>query len=176
MTDLRRPPSMNSSLIRIDNRLVHGQILEAWIPFVGASHIVVVNDEIVDDLFRETVIRMAVPQQIKTHMYNVQEFSQEHTYKTYLKQKSIILFENIDDLLKAYRLGLKIKSLNIGNVHATNGIYHPTPSISLNEDSVNGLLWLADEGIKIELRCVPRDRPIDFLRASKKFHAVHPGA
>lgn len=165
---------MNTSLIRIDNRLVHGQILEAWVPFVGASHIVVVNDEIVEDPFRETVIRMAVPQQIKTHIHGIDEFSQKRIYKKYLEEKSIILFEGIDDILNACRRGFTFSSLNIGNVYANNGIYHPTPSISLNEENVNGLLWLVQEGVKIELRCVPRDRPIDFLRVSKKFHTVHP--
>lgn len=164
---------MNTSLIRIDNRLVHGQILEAWVPFVGASHIVVVNDEIVGDLFRETVIRMAVPQQIKTHIFDINEFSQKHTYAPFLEQQSIILFDGLDDLLKACRLGFKIKSLNIGNVYTNDAVYHPTPSISLSEDDVDSLLWLADTGVKIELRCVPRDRPIDFMRVSKKFRAVH---
>jgi len=159
---------MNSSLIRIDNRLVHGQILEAWVPFIGASHIVVVNDEVAGDLFREAVIRMAVPQQIETHIYGIEKFSRGGAYKKYLKERSIVLFDSIDDLLRAHRLGFSLKALNIGNVHTNNGIYHPTLSISLSEDNVKGLLLLADSGVKIELRCVPRDRPIDFLRAIKK--------
>ena len=161
---------MNPSLIRIDNRLVHGQILEAWVPFVGASHIVVVSDEVVGDLFREAVIRMAVPQQIETHIYGIEEFSRDLAYKNYLEEPSIILFDSIDDLLRAYRLGFRFETLNIGNVHTNNGgAYHPTPSISLSEDNVKGLLTLADSGVKIELRCVPRDRPVNFLRAAKRF-------
>jgi len=160
---------MNPSLIRIDNRLVHGQILEAWVPFIGASHIVIVSDEFVGDLFREAVIRMAVPQQIETHIYGIEEFSRGLAYKNYLEETSIILFGSIDDLLRAHRLGFKLKALNIGNVHANKGVYHPTPSISLSKDNVQGLISLAGSGVKIELRCVPRDRPVDFLRAAKKF-------
>ncbi len=160
---------MKPSLIRIDNRLVHGQILEAWVPFIGASHIVIVSDEVVGDLFREAVIRMVVPQQIETHIYGIEEFSRGLTYKKYLEETSIILFDSIDDLLRACRLDFEFKALNIGNVHTNNGVYHPTPSISLSEDNVKGLLSLTDSGIKIELRCVPRDRPVDFLRAAKKF-------
>jgi len=167
--DLRRLPSLNPSLIRIDNRLVHGQILEAWVPFIDASHMVVVSDEVVGDLFREAVIRMAVPQQIEMYIYGIEEFSRGGAYKKYLGERSIILFDSIDDLLRAYRLGFRFQTLNIGNVHTNNGVYHPTPSISLSEDNVKGLLSLADSGVKIELRCVPRDRPVDFLRAVKGF-------
>lgn len=169
MIDLRRISSTSPSLIRIDNRLVHGQILEAWVPFVSASHIVIVSDEVVGDLFRETVIRMAVPQKIQTHIYGIEEFSRELAYKNYLEETSIILFGSIDDLLRACRLGFRFETLNIGNVHTNNGVYQPTPSISLSEDNVNRLISLANSGVKIELRCVPRDRPVDFLRAAKKF-------
>ena len=160
---------MNLSLIRIDNRLVHGQILEAWVPFIGASHIVVVNDEIAGDLFRESVIRMVVPRQIEMHVHSIEKFSKALVYKNYRRERSIILFDNVNDLLRAYRLGFKFDRLNIGNVHNDNGVYHPTPSISLNEDSVRDLMSLADSGITIEIRCVPRDKPVDFPRAVKKF-------
>ncbi len=167
---------MTRSLIRIDNRLVHGQILEAWVPFIEASKIVIVNDEIVGDLFRETVIRMSVPQQIELHVYGVEEFSKDVSYDKYLKEKSIILFASIEDLLKAYRLGMRFKALNIGNVQNEDGEYHPIPFITLNEDSVRGLMSIANSGVKIELRCVPRDRPVDFLRAVKKFHNFNTGS
>ena len=159
---------MNSSLIRIDNRLVHGQILEAWVPFIGASHMVVVSDEVAGDGFREAVIRMAVPQQIEMYIYGIEEFSRGRAYKKYLKEHSIILFGGIDDLLRAYRLGFRFEALNIGNVHTNDGVYHPTPSISLSEDNMKGLMALADSGVKIELRCVPRDRPVNFMRAMKR--------
>ena len=139
---------MNPPLIRIDNRLVHGQILEAWVPFIGASHIVVVNDEVAGDLFREAVIRMAVPQQIEMHIYGIEQFSRGPAYKNYLEEASIVLFAGIDDLLRAYRLGFRFNTLNIGNMHADNGVYQPTPSISLTEDNVNDLISLADSGVR----------------------------
>ena len=53
------------ALVRVDNRLVHGQILEAWVPFVKAKCIFVVDDHAASDFFCETVIRMAVPSEIE---------------------------------------------------------------------------------------------------------------
>ena len=52
------------ALVRVDNRLVHGQILEAWVPFIKAKCIFVVDDNSASDFFCETVIRMAVPSEI----------------------------------------------------------------------------------------------------------------
>jgi len=107
MIDLRRFSPADPSLIRIDNRLVHGQILEAWVPFISASHIVVVNDEVADDLFRESIIRMAVPREIEMRVYSVEAFSRNLVYKNYIEKKSIVLFSSIDDLLRAYSLGFR---------------------------------------------------------------------
>jgi PTS system mannose-specific IIB component len=170
MIDLQRLPPLNPSLIRIDNRLVHGQILEAWVPFINASHIVVVNDEAADDLFRESVIRMAVPREIEMRVYSVGEFSKNLIYKNYIIKKSVVLFNSIDDLLRAYRLGFRFDRLNIGNTHDDGFVCQLTTSISLNEKSLNDLALLADSGVNIEIRSVPRDRPIDFLEMVSRFN------
>jgi mannose/fructose/N-acetylgalactosamine-specific phosphotransferase system component IIB len=58
----------NMMLVRVDNRLVHGQILEAWVPFVEARCIMVVDDNSAGDFFCETVIRMAVPSDIEVNI------------------------------------------------------------------------------------------------------------
>ncbi len=56
------------ALVRVDNRLVHGQILEAWVPFIQAKCIMVVDDKHASDFFCETVIRMAVPSEIEINI------------------------------------------------------------------------------------------------------------
>jgi len=87
MIDPRDSPTVSfSPLIRIDNRLVHGQILEAWIPFISASHIVVVNDDVADDPFRESIIKMAVPREIEIRIYNIEEFARNITCENYTEK------------------------------------------------------------------------------------------
>lgn len=169
MIDLLHLPQVNPCLVRIDNRLVHGQILEAWVPFINASHIVVVNDEVADDLFRESVIRMAVPREIEMRVYSVEEFSRDLIYENYTEKRSIVLFSSIDDLLRAYRLGFRFDILNIGNVCDDGRVCQLTTSISLSEKNLKDLTLLADSGVKIEIRCVPRDRPVDFMEMVNKF-------
>ncbi|MEJ2068454.1 MAG: PTS sugar transporter subunit IIB, partial [Deltaproteobacteria bacterium] len=55
---------MGIVLIRVDSRLIHGQILEAWIPFTEAESIVVVNDDVANDLQRRSIMEMAIPSKI----------------------------------------------------------------------------------------------------------------
>jgi mannose/fructose/N-acetylgalactosamine-specific phosphotransferase system component IIB len=72
---------MDTALVRVDNRLVHGQILEAWVPFLQAACIIVVDDHVAGDFFRETVIKMAVPSEVEVIVSSVKSFSTNFTYQ-----------------------------------------------------------------------------------------------
>jgi len=99
--------TVKRSLVRIDNRLVHGQILE-----------VVVNDEVAGDIFRESVIRMAVPRDIEVVFCGIDGFAQRQNSEQEGDNRgnTIILFESIGDVIRAYRLGFRFEALNVGNV------------------------------------------------------------
>ena len=50
---------------RIDNRLVHGQVIEAWLPYLEAGRLLVVNDAIADDQLQQSIMSLAVPHKVK---------------------------------------------------------------------------------------------------------------
>ena len=83
---------LNIALVRVDSRLVHGQILEAWVPFVKAKCIIVVDDKVAADSFFETVIRMAVPSEIEVIISSVDDFVQNYTFTHGSGKKTIVLF------------------------------------------------------------------------------------
>ncbi|MBN2515114.1 MAG: PTS sugar transporter subunit IIB [Deltaproteobacteria bacterium] len=158
---------MDVTFVRVDNRLIHGQILEAWVPFIGASRIIVVNDEVASDIFRETVVRMAVPHDIEVLIYGVGEFSENYVIGENNKKRTIILFSDIDDSLKAYKTGFHFSKLNIGNVHCSEDTICCATSIFLSKDDIMNIMSLIELGVKVELRSVPRDKSRDFLDVMK---------
>lgn len=158
---------MDVTFVRVDNRLIHGQILEAWVPFIGASRIVVVNDEVANDIFRETVVRMAVPQEIEVLIYGVNEFAENYVNRKDNEKKTIILFSDIDDSMKAYKSGFHFDQLNIGNVHCGEDTICCATSIFLSKEDIMNITSLIDLGVKVELQCVPRDKSRDFRDVMK---------
>jgi PTS system mannose-specific IIB component len=159
---------MKFILTRVDNRLVHGQILEGWVPFLKISCIVIANDEVAGDLFRSSVIRMAVSRNIEVRMHSVEEFSKNYTYDDMEGERAIVLFGNIEDAVRAYGSNFKFKILNIGNIHGSDDKMCFNPSISLNENDIENLVSLVDSGVKVEIRCLPTDRPVDFHDVADK--------
>lgn len=159
---------MDAILIRVDNRLVHGQILEAWVPFLGSTSIIVVSDEVAGDLFRETVIRMVVPRNIELFVFDVGEFARSCSYRDWKFGRSIILFGNIGDALRAYTLGFQFDKINIGNVHDGEGKCCVTSSIFLDRNDVADLKTLVDSGVRVEIQSIPNERPVDFRDAEEE--------
>jgi mannose/fructose/N-acetylgalactosamine-specific phosphotransferase system component IIB len=157
--------SMDIALVRVDNRLIHGQILEAWVPFINASCIIVVDDEVANDFFRETVIRMAVPRELEVIISGVEEFARNYTYSTGQGKKTIVLFCSIDDALKAFHLGFRFEKLNLGNIHNVQSEGNRAPCSScvfLNDSDVKHIISLMNSsGVQIELRRVPLETPVD---------------
>jgi PTS system mannose-specific IIB component len=154
-------------LVRVDNRLIHGQILEAWLPFNKATCIIVVDDEVASDFFRETVIKMAVPREVEVLVFRIDEFARTYTQLDASK-KAIVLFSTIESAVKAYNLGFRFESLNIGNVYSENFRIRCAASILLSEKDISDIQSLTDMGATVECRCVPKDKPLDFRDVIKK--------
>lgn len=153
---------MDITLVRVDNRLVHGQILEAWVPFLQASCIIVVDDQVASDCYCETVIRMAVPREVEVVICGTGDFADTYSFHRGSGQKTIVLFSSIADALRVYRRGYRFDTLNIGNVYNENCQLCCTPSVLLSDVDLRDISALHSEGVKIELRRVPREKPVDF--------------
>jgi mannose/fructose/N-acetylgalactosamine-specific phosphotransferase system component IIB len=153
---------MGSILVRVDNRLVHGQIFEAWVPFFRATSIVVVNDEVAGDLFRESVIKMAIPSDIEVIVQGVEAFAKEFVKEKWADKRVIVLFRDIHDAVSAWRMGVAFETLNIGNVHNEEGRCCITSSIFLSPGEIDELTGLHDAGVQIVMQCIPRDKPVTY--------------
>ena len=153
---------MDFSLIRVDSRLVHGQIIETWLPFLKATRIVVVNDEVAGSFFRETVIRMAVPREAEVLIYGVDEFGSSDITRQNENVKTIVLFSGVDDVARAWVAGFRFKTLNIGNLYSENCKLQCSTSVCLADEDMAHIRFLLDSGVSVEMRSVPSDRIVDF--------------
>jgi PTS system mannose-specific IIB component len=153
---------MDFSLIRVDSRLVHGQIIETWLPFLKAARIVVVNDEVAGSFFRETVIRMAVPREAEVMIYGVDEFGSSDITRQNESVRTIVLFSGVNDVARAWAAGFRFKTLNIGNLYSENFKLQCSTSVCLANEDIDDIRFLLDSGVRVELRSVPSDRVVDF--------------
>ena len=163
------------ALVRVDNRLVHGQILEAWVPSIKAKCIFVVDDNAASDFFCETVIRMAVPSEIEVNILSVEDFARHYAYKRGGGKRAIVLFSNIADACRAYNLGFHFDKLNIGNIHNEEYKLCCAPSVFLCDNEIQDIITLLEKaGVLIELKRVPREKAVNIREALKDYCTIKP--
>ena len=149
---------MSIVLARIDSRLVNGQVLEAWVPYVNADCIVVANDEVAGESFQCMVMQAAVPSSIKLIIGTLEETAAILQSAELLKKRVLLLFSNSSDALKVRNLGVSFPKLNLGNMHSSIGKDRYTCTIALDQDDIDVLQEVEEQGVTIVSQCVPADR------------------
>lgn len=148
---------MSIVLARIDNRLIHGQVLEAWVPHVHADCIVVANDRIAGVTFQRVLMEAAVPRGIRVVIATVEEAARFLAAEE-REHRILLLFADSADALRAYHLGIIFPELNLGNMHGGEGKLRYSCTIALDRDDIETLEALEEEGVRIVSQCIPADR------------------
>ncbi len=146
-------------LTRVDDRLVHGQVVEGWVPFVDADSIYIVNDDICKDESRCRIMRMILPGHLILKVISVAELVKVLEGDDH--RKLVLLFYSLTDVLKAVEQGAALTEINIGNLHHVRGGVEVSPSVFLNRADIVVVRSLLNKGIRIEARDVPEGRYYD---------------
>lgn len=149
---------------RIDNRLIHGQVIESWLPYVKADCIVVANDNAASVAMRQKMMRAAVPSNIDVFIEKVGEVATRLESAELTSKKVLLLFASPEDALRSQQAGLSIAELNLGNIASEESTIALTCTISLNSSDVEKLKLLEKTGMIISSRCVPSDSSRDWKK------------
>lgn len=149
---------MGIVLTRIDSRLIHGQILEAWLPHVRAECIVVANDAAADTPLQRMIMQAAVPSSIRLEIRKLDETAALLASAELSGKRILLLFASSDDALRACRLGVEFPKLNLGNMHAAEGKCRYSCTIALDRHDIDNLQAVEAFGVTIVAQCVPADR------------------
>jgi mannose/fructose/N-acetylgalactosamine-specific phosphotransferase system component IIB len=151
---------MPVALVRIDSRLIHGQIIEAWTPYLKLDCILVADDDVASDLMQKAIIKMSVPRHITVAVGTVREIVDNLNAGMWVGKTTLVIFSDVESVCRAVEYGLQISQLNVGNIHHTPDRTQVTPSVSLNEKEIDSLRQLERKGIRVELRSVPKQKPM----------------
>ncbi len=142
--------------VRIDNRLIHGQVIETWIPYTGTNSLLVVDDDLATDLVRQQIMGLAVPDNIELAFSSIQDSPRlmETLFGNNLSSL-FILFGSCLDAKTAFDQGLMFNLLNIGNIHYGPGKKQICSHIALSSDESYCLHYFSRQGVQLDFRCVP---------------------
>ena len=143
--------------VRIDTRLLHGQVATAWTKQIKPTRIIVVSDGVAHDELRKTMISQAAPPGVPANVVPIKKMIEVSKDPRFGTTKAFLLFETPQDLLRCIEGGVDIKDVNIGSMAHSVGKVVVTNAIAMGQDDVDTLEKLVSLGVKFTNRKVPSD-------------------
>lgn len=150
-------------LLRIDERLLHGQVAVTWVSAVNASSILIANDEIMENEMAKMALKMAKPNGVNLAIRSIEQGAQILNDP---RSEEISIFVIVKTIADAVRLAEKAKGIshvNIGGIRKKEGGKLIAAAVYANDDDIRNLKTLKTLVEKVEFRMVPSDsaKPLD---------------
>ena len=146
--------------IRIDDRLIHGQVATLWTNELGATRIMVINDEVANNEIQKTMLRMAAPSNVSTSLITEEKAVNNINNGNYKGQKVLVIVKNPETVVRLMDQGLDIKKINVGNMSTRENTHHIKPSVSITPEEEQAFRVLLDRGVEITAVMVPTDKMV----------------
>ncbi len=155
---------MTTTLYRVDDRLIHGQIIAAWVPYTRATRIIVADDQLPQNMMLSKILRLAAPANLRVEILPVRQavalVEQQRSGPGLL---TIMLFAGLDAVVQALADGLNLVELNIGNIRNAAGKLQVAESISLDREEIEDLRELQRQDVKVTIQPVPTAPAVDLI-------------
>ncbi|HYQ88943.1 MAG TPA: PTS sugar transporter subunit IIB, partial [Candidatus Binatia bacterium] len=108
-------------LARIDDRLIHGQVVHGWGSSLRPTWMGIVSDSLRADPARADLYLFAAPEGTRAVALSVQEALLEETRRAVLAERSILLFPGVEEPLRLKQGGFPLTEVNVGGLHHAPG-------------------------------------------------------
>ena len=108
-------------LLRVDHRLLHGQVAFSWTQTLGADCILIANDAVAVDDLRKTTMKLAKPQGVKLVIKDIKAAIEALNSGVTDKYKLFIVVESVEDAYKIVSNVKQIKQVNLGGIKPREG-------------------------------------------------------
>ena len=144
-------------LIRIDDRLVHGQVAFTWVPALGVDCLIIANDKVAKDEFMKMTLGLAKPAGTKLLIKSIADgiaFLNDEKSKG---AKILLIINSVKDAHAIANGVAEIKSINFGGIRMKDGAKLISKAVAITEDDKPLIQELLGKGIELEIRQVPTD-------------------
>lgn len=147
-------------LARVDERLVHGQIVTSWSKHLRINEIYIIDDEIAQDSFMKEVLKLSSPSGLDFTILSVDEASTT-LVNTPSDRRIMLLFKNVSTVLELVEKGYELESINLGNIGSSPNRRRISKNISLSTREEEATKKLVSLGIDVYLQMLYTDSKVD---------------
>lgn len=154
--------------VRIDGRLIHGQVANLWTTKLNIGRIMVVDNQVAENAIEKSGLKLATPPGVKLSVLSADKAANNILDGKYDSQRLLIVAKRPEILLDLVDKGVPIKEINVGNMSQTAQTKSITKSINVLPEDIQAFEILHEKGVKLIAQMVPNDKAEDFLQLLKK--------
>ena len=155
-------------LVRVDFRLIHGQVITKWFGTTRANQIIIIDDELSKDPFMASIYEMSAPPGAKVTVFSVEKAVEEWNKNQLGDGKLLVLFKNVNQIYSAWELGFPFKEIQIGGLGSAPGRKVVFGPITLNDEDAKKLKHMNANNVRVYLHQVPEEGSAELIDVLKK--------
>ena len=152
------------NMVRVDYRMVHGQIVAKWIKFRPVDRLILADDSLVDDPFMGDIYRMAVPDR----EVDIVKLGDVQTAIDRKNDTVLLIFKDVASAYTVYKNGLQLPKLNVGAVQNSAQPKAVVQGVALTVEEYEKLSEMKAEGVNVFLQPIPENDPVSLGSIEKK--------
>ena len=160
--------TMNCVFMRIDSRLIHGQVAGSWVNHVGPQTLIAASDSAANDELRKELLLQVGPASARTNVLGVDKTIRVYYNPDYEGMKTMIVVEQPEDALALIKAGITVKELNVGGVTFKPGMKQVSEAVYASDEHLAVYKELADMGVPMILQQVPNSHRTELMGALKE--------
>lgn len=152
---------MPFEFVRIDDRLIHGQVTVAWGSQLNPDRLLLVNDDVAACDWRCELYSEPDAFGVEITIMSVDDFASALAKNTWEAERVFVIVETPRDLLRLVEAGLKVPVANVGGMHHAEGKRELLPYVFVDDEDVDAMTAVIASGTRLEARDVPQASPVD---------------
>lgn len=149
--------TMDIALLRIDSRLIHGQVAGSWSNFISSQTLIAASDAAAHDNLRKTLLLQVAPSHIKTNVLDIAKTGRVYNNPKYAGMKTMIVVESPADALALVDAGVSVKEINVGGVTYKDGMKQVSEAVYTSDADIEAYKELDRRGITLTI--IPEPTP-----------------
>jgi mannose/fructose/N-acetylgalactosamine-specific phosphotransferase system component IIB len=147
-------------LVRLDDRLIHGQVVVGWGNALGAEQILLIDDHVAAAQWERDLYRFGVPPNVEVVFSSVADAPAKLDEIVKSDKRAIVVIADIDVLIRVCKASSAVRKVNIGGLHEREGRRRRLPYVFLSDSEGESLKMLAAEGVEVTARDVPSAKAV----------------
>jgi mannose/fructose/N-acetylgalactosamine-specific phosphotransferase system component IIB len=160
---------MDVQLFRIDDRLIHGQVVIGWAKYLKSKRILLCDEEVEQNEWEKELYLSCVPNQLQAIILGLDNTAKYLTNSSTKKDKTIVLVKSPQVVRQLIYKGYIPERVNLGGIHFAENRKKYLSYLYLSADDIEDLMYMLDKNIDIYCQDIPTGKRYDIRNLLRKY-------